>query len=189
MDNSQNSNFTNKSKQLGQADDSAARLLIELLGSSVGRNFDIESIFVEKTKDGVWRWFIFEFLKAETIPPQLSHPNFYWYKNGRKFLSLWAVVQTFRKAGYKAELILVNYADDRSLGIKRMLVTDVKVETNEVYCTKRDGTIIYNHVQTIDSNKSFEDFKQLFKTFNDTKQGDTWEILDDLMLNSANNND
>ena len=178
MEKLQVDSLKNKSKQLEHADDSAARLLIELLGDSVGRNFDIESIFVEKMNNGKWRWFILEFLKAETIPPEKSHPNFYWYKNSRKFLSLWAVVKTFRKAGYKAELILVNYADDRSLKIKSMRVKDIKVETDEIYTTKKDGGIIYNHVQTEDTIQSFKSFQEKFKNFNDTKKGDTWEILD-----------
>lgn len=176
----QNTKVANSSKQLEKADDSAARLLIELLDGSAGRNFDIESIFVERIEDGAWRWIILEFLKAETIHPQKSHPNFYWHKNHRKFLSLWAVIQTFRKAGHKAELILINYADDRSLGVKRMLVEDIKSQTNEVYFTKKDGTLIYNHVKTSDSIQSFDEFKAKFKHFNDTKKGDTWEILDTL---------
>ena len=168
----------NHSKQLSKADDSAARLLIELLDGSNGRNFDIESLFVEKLSDGTWRWFVLEFLKADTIPPQQSHPNFYWHKNQRKFLSLWAVVQTFRKAGYKADLILVNYADDRSMGIKRMFVTDIKLHTTDVFHTKKNGEKIYNHIITKDKFYTFEIFKEKFKEFNNTKQGDTWDLLE-----------
>lgn len=178
-------NLENKSKSIKKTDDSAAQLLMNVLENDIGRNFDIESIFLEKLDNGDWHWVIFEFLKADTIPPQISHPNYYWYKNKRKFLSLWAVVKTFRSSGFKADLILVNYADDKNLGIKEMLVQEIDMNPHDNYReakVDKDGNIIKkaipNHIKTTNIELSFEEWKQKFKNFNKNKKGDTWEILD-----------
>jgi hypothetical protein len=53
-------------------------------------------------------WIIFEYLlcdESQSISPYQSHPNRYWKKNSRKFISLWNVAQDL-----DATLILVNYA-------------------------------------------------------------------------------
>ncbi|MFN4361263.1 MAG: hypothetical protein ACK4F4_11140 [Hylemonella sp.] len=73
--------ISNHSKSLSRPDDSAGALLVELLEGTTGRNFDIESVFLEHLETGEWRWVVYEFLKAETIPPQRSNPNYYWHKN------------------------------------------------------------------------------------------------------------
>jgi len=179
-----NNKISNHSKTLSRADDSAAALLVELLEGTSGRNFDIESIFLERLETGEWRWVVYEFLKAETIPPQKSNPNYYWHKNYRKFLSLWALVCTLRKAGYLADLILVNYADDRSLGVKEMFVQAIDLNPKDVFREEStsDGvqkTRLMRHVVSKDTLMSFEDFKKKFRKFNDEKIGDTWEILSD----------
>lgn len=174
----------NRSKALAAADDSAARLLRELLGDSPGRNFDIESIFLEKTTSGLWRWWIFEFLKCDSelrgIDVRSSHPNRYWEKNKRKFLSLWAVVKCLRKAGCEAELVLVNYDDGREF-VKRMIVKEIDEYSEENWI--HEGRAVYgksNFIVTEDKVMTFEEFRNRFRNFNDTKSGDTWEILSDL---------
>lgn len=174
----------NKSKKLSSGDDSAAQLLIELLDGSPGRNFDIESIFLEKSDDGSWKWWVFEFLKCESDKPGIdvksSHPNRYWHKNKRKFLSLWAVVKCLRKAGYKAELVLINY-DDKKEFIKRMLVKDINEHDPGDWTQK--GKVINgkrNHIRTEDKVMTFSEFKRRFRDFNNNKKGETWQILEEL---------
>ena len=175
--------ISNSSKELSHADDSAAALLVEVLKGTPGRNFDVESIFVERLDSGDWRWIIYEFLKADTVLPTASHPNYYWHKNKRKFLSLWALVNTLRKAGYYADLILVNYADDRTKDIKEMRVVDIRTNPVKIFraAYERDGkkySALKEHVETIDTIMSFENWKQKFRDFNDKKNGDTWELLE-----------
>jgi hypothetical protein len=176
----------NRSKAIAAADDSAARLLMDLLDGSPGRNFDIESLFVERLDNGSWRFVIFEFLKAISIPPEKSHPNFYWYKNQRKFLSLWTIAKVFEKAGFQADLYLVNYVDSQS-SIKLMKVLDIDPEATEIIRHQgvdKFGNIvreIRNWVATEDKILSYQDFKKGFKLFNKTKSGDTWELLSEIL--------
>lgn len=175
--------ISNSSKELSHADDSAAALLVEILKGTPGRNFDVESIFVERLDSGNWRWIIYEFLKADTVSPTVSHPNYYWRKNKRKFLSLWALVTTLRKAGYYADLILVNYADDRTKDIKEMQVVDIRTNPTKIFraAYERNGIKhpeLKEYIETTDTIMSFEKWKQKFRDFNDKKNGDTWELLE-----------
>lgn len=172
---------SNFSKQLGGTDDSAAQFLQELLNGSVGRNFDIESLFLEK-KDGQWKWTVFEFLKRDSprTTVQKSHPNRYWLKNKRKFLSLWTVVKCFRKAGFGAELILVNYDDDREF-VKTMRVETIDPNAEEPWTYQGQPVPnTKNWVVTRDKVWSFADFQAYFYQFNRDKQGETWEALAEL---------
>jgi hypothetical protein len=173
------------SKKIGHADDSSATLLKEVIGEESGRNFDIDSLFVERLASGEWRWVVYEFLKAEKIPPKVSHPNYYWNKNFRKFLSLWALIETLRKSGHLADLILLNYSDDRAVDVKEMLVLSVELDPKDVFreAFERNGALmprIMNHVNTEDSIMSFDAWKERFREFNRSKKGDTWEVLDAL---------
>ena len=112
------------------------------------------------------------------------YQHYYWHKNKRKFLSLWAVIQTLRKASFRADLILVNYSDNKVEGIKEMIVQSIKENTSKVFrasSTDNNGNIkkaLLNHVDTIDQLLTYEQWKHNFKNFNDNKKGDTWEILD-----------
>ncbi|CAO3449058.1 hypothetical protein [Azospirillum largimobile] len=172
----------NKSKTLAGADDSAARLLKELLDGSPGRNFDVESLFVEKLSDGSWKFVIFEFLKADSIPPENSHPNYYWFKNKRKFLSLWALAKALRRGGFHVDLLLVNY-DDARTKVKIMKVNNVDENSTDVIRAARTNQYgqpvseIRRWVDTDDEIMSFSDFKSRFKNYNNNKNGDTWELL------------
>lgn len=179
------SNFTNKSKVISDADDSAARLLIDLLEGDHTRGFDIESIFLERREDASWYFRVFEFLKAETIPPERSHPNYYWHKNSRKFLSLWTIVKVIRKAGYEADLILLNY-DDARTKVKIMKVITVNPHAKEIIRAagkRQDGSEIIEirkWVQADEKIMSFDEFRNYFKRFNRTKAGETWDLLSEL---------
>jgi len=166
--------LSNKSKEISSADDSAGRFLKELLGDDPGRNFDVDSIFAYKDKNGDWGWVIFEFLKNDASYSTVisSHPNRYWKKNKRKFISLWALTTTLRKSGFKASLYLVNY-DEELTKIKVMTVDNLVMNTFE----KWNDTNHFNHIITTDKVYDFKEFKEKFRNFNKTKKGETWEIL------------
>ncbi|OBT29312.1 hypothetical protein A9263_04445 [Vibrio cyclitrophicus] len=172
------SNIDNFSKQLSNVDDSAAKLLIDLLGGNPGRNFDVESIFSFKTDNG-WGWLIFEFLKKDSIHLTIeqSHPNRYWKKNNRKFLSLWALAKSLEAAGFVSALWLINYDDERSK-IKLMKVKDINVNSTEIWSWNSKETKHINHIVTEDEVMSFDEFKDRFQNFNNSKKGDSWEIIE-----------
>ncbi len=173
-----NSNIDNFSKQLVNADDSAARLLIELLGGQPGRNFDVESIFSFKNDNG-WGWLIFEFLKkdSEHLTIEQSHPNRYWKKNNRKFLSLWALTKSLESAGFTSALWLINYDDNREF-IKLMKVREINVNTKKIWSCQGRDTKHLEHIVSEDEVMEFEVFKKRFQNFNANKNGDSWEIIE-----------
>lgn len=176
----------NFSKKLTNTDDSAARFLIELLDGQPGRNFDVESIFSFKTDAG-WGWLIFEFLKkdSEHLSIEQSHPNRYWKKNNRKFLSLWALAKSLEAAGFTSALWLVNYDDSRDY-IKLMKVREINIETNKIWCCQGRETKHLEHIVSEDETMTFEEFRNRFKNFNSNKEGDSWEIIE--YLNRKTNN-
>ncbi|MGG6379159.1 hypothetical protein ACQ5T8_16960 [Vibrio cholerae] len=173
-----NSELENYSKELVSSDDSAAKLLIDLLDGQPGRNFDVESIFSFKTDNG-WGWLIFEFLKKDNkhLTIAQSHPNRYWNKNNRKFLSLWALTKSLKSAGFKSALWLINYDDEREY-IKLMKVREINVETNNIWSCQGRKTKYFEHIVSEDEVMTFEVFKEKFQNFNSNKEGDSWEILD-----------
>jgi hypothetical protein len=92
------------SKPLGIEDESAFSFVKEILkgDSTYAINFD------RLQKHPQRGYIIFEFLLCEEtqmVNPLTSHPNRYWNKNARKFISLFRVAQDL-----KATLYLVNYA-------------------------------------------------------------------------------
>ena len=94
----------NNSKPLGKEDESGFSFVKEMLqgDSTFAINFDR---LQKHPKRG---YIIFEFLLCEEtqiVNPHTSHPNRYWHKNKRKFISLFNVAQDL-----KATLYLVNYA-------------------------------------------------------------------------------
>lgn len=92
-----------KSKPIGKGDDDAKLLIIEALEGNQTGGFDIDSIY--KIND---KYYILEFLKCDTVRPNDSHPNRYWYKNKQKFISLWSIAR--KLDGF---LFLVNYENSR----------------------------------------------------------------------------
>lgn len=91
------------SKPLSKGDDSAKELIIDCLKGTFTGGFDLDSVYCI---DG--KYIVFEYLKCDTVRPFKSHPNRYWKKNKRKFISLWNISQKL-----DATLILVNYEDSR----------------------------------------------------------------------------
>lgn len=92
-----------KSKAIGKADDDAKILIIEALEGKHTGGFDLDSIY--KIGD---TYYVLEFLKCDTVRPNKSHPNRYWFKNSQKFISLWDISKKLE--GY---LFLVNYEESR----------------------------------------------------------------------------
>lgn len=184
---------SNRSKTISGADDSAALLLIDLLDGDHTRGFDIESIFLERKDNGSWYFRVFEFLKAETIPPKASHPNYYWHKNSRKFLSLWTLVQVIRQANFKADLLLLNY-DDARTDVKIMKVLSIDPSSEQVIrqaTIRQDGkeiSEVRNWVKTEDTVMPFANFKEYFRKFNKTKRGETWDLLSELEYQNTKHN-
>jgi hypothetical protein len=91
------------SKIIKKTDEAGKELIIELLGDQVTGGFDIDSVYKINGK-----WIILELLKCDTVRPHDSHPNRYWFKNKRKFISLWEIAQDL-----KGSLFLLNYEDNR----------------------------------------------------------------------------
>jgi hypothetical protein len=108
------------SKTLKKTDDSAGRLIKNLLNGNNGYGIDIEIIF--ETKTG---WVMIEFLKCENrkdVNACSSHPYNYWYKNYRKFIQLHKIALKLN-----AKLLLVNYEEhiENEYGNFRVMVVDV----------------------------------------------------------------
>ena len=96
--------MTKSSKPLGHDDESGFQFVREILAgdSTYAINFD------RLQKHPEHGYIIFEFLltdEAQVVTPNTSHPNKYWHKNSRKFISLWKATKEL-----SATLYLVNYA-------------------------------------------------------------------------------
>lgn len=112
-----------KSKPLSKGDDSAKELIIDCLKGTYTGGFDLDSVYCV---DG--HYILFEYLKCDTVRPFKSHPNRYWHKNKRKFISLWNICQKL-----EGTLILVNYEDSREQFkvIKVLEISETKIEKEE----------------------------------------------------------
>ena len=116
------------------------------MGSELTGGFDIDSIYKMPNNS----WVILEFLKCDTVRPFESHPNRYWFKNSRKFMSLWRL-----KEDLNGKLILINYEDSR----EQFLVIEVKKIDN--------SGIIDEEKKEMD----FEEFKNFFIDLNRKARG------------------
>jgi hypothetical protein len=101
------------SKPISKTDEESKKLIIEVLDGEFTGGFDIDSIY-NIPDEG---WLVLEFLKCDTVKPFESHPNRYWFKNSRKFISLWNLTQKL-----DGKLILVNYEKSR----EQFLIIEVK---------------------------------------------------------------
>jgi len=130
----------NPSKTIKKTDEAGKELIIELLDGQVTGGFDIDSVYKINGK-----WTILELLKCDTVRPHDSHPNRYWFKNKRKFISLWEIAQDL-----KGSLFLLNYENDR----KQFLLIEVLGIDEEKGITKEIKTKL-----TLEEAKSW--FKKL----------------------------
>ena len=118
------------SKPLGHDDESGFSFVQEILSGdpTYAINFD------RLQHHPQLGYLIFEFLlceESQVVTPNTSHPNKYWYKNSRKFISLWKATKDLN-----ATLYLVNYA---KLGTKHEnKITAIKVlEINTIQGIKK----------------------------------------------------
>lgn len=143
------------SKPLGKSDESAFEFVKEMLDgdSTFGINFDRIQWDSEEEN-----WVIIEYLRCHEkqfsrgITPYSSHPNRYFNKNARKFLSLWIL-----KCSLNAKLYLVNYSKKSDNPI-----TD-QVKLMEVLNVNEDGP---NHVKTVDQKMKREEFSKWLRMMN-----------------------
>ena len=129
--------MSGKSKSLGHSDESGFDFVKELLQGDPTFAIDFERLQFHK-KLG---YIIFEFLLCEegqVVSRHTSHPNRYWNKNSRKFISLWEATQAL-----SATLYLVNYA---KIGTKHadkitmLKVLEVNAESGIVRERKKEFT-------------------------------------------------
>lgn len=111
--------MANSSKPLEHSDDSGFHFVKELLAGepTYAINFD------RLQKHPQLGYIIFEFLltdASQIVTPNTSHPNKYWHKNSRKFISLWEATKALN-----ATLYLVNYAKSNTAHANK--VTAIKV--------------------------------------------------------------
>ncbi len=129
-----------KSKPIKKTDDDAKALIIEALEGELTGGFDIDSIYKINGS-----YYVIEFLKCETVRPNNSHPNRYWFKNKQKFISLWEITKKL-----EGNLFLVNYEDSR----EQFRVIKV-IELNQ-------SGIIKQEIR----EWNFDEFKNWFKLLN-----------------------
>jgi hypothetical protein len=129
------------SKPIKKTDEDAKQLIIETLGGQYTGGFDVDSIY---HIDGTW--YVLEFLKCDTVKPYDSHPNRYWFKNSRKFISLWEL-----KEDLDGKLFLINYEDSRD----QFVIIEVKAIDME------KGIVEEEKIKT-----DFDGFKKFFRDLN-----------------------
>jgi hypothetical protein len=109
-----------KSKPLEHDDSSGFEFVKEILQGdpTYAINFD------RLQKHPLHGYIIFEFLLCEahqTVTPYSSHPNRYWHRNSRKFISLFQVAKDLH-----ATLFLVNYAKKATQHEQEILLIQVE---------------------------------------------------------------
>lgn len=114
------------SKSLGHGDESGFEFAKEMLAGD-----DTAAINFDRLQEHPTRgYIIFEFLLCEEeqkhVTPHTSHPRYYWYKNSRKFISLWKVAKDL-----KATLYLVNYAKPGTKSEDEILLIEILDVNNQ----------------------------------------------------------
>ena len=140
------------SKTLKNNDDSAGRIIKNVLGGRMGYGIDIEIIFKTKSSG----WVIMELLKCEScyVTPCTSHPKRYWNKNWRKFVRLWEIAKKLDSC-----LFLVNYDEPTENSYKefRIMEVDMMVEPSEEKIIETKDII---------KKGTFEDFQKWYLGIN-----------------------
>ncbi len=128
------------SKPIGKGDDDAKSLIIESLENEFTGGFDLDSVYLINGK-----YHVLEFLKCETVRPNKSHPNRYWFKNKQKFISLWDITKKL-----DGELYLVNYEDSRE---QFKIIKVIEINSNGIS-------------NEVSREWNFDQFKSWFKGLN-----------------------
>ncbi|MDV6377144.1 hypothetical protein ORD22_02555 [Sporosarcina sp. GW1-11] len=127
-----------KSKILTHDDSSGFEFAKEMLAGEVTAAINFDRI---QKNSATGEYIIFEYLlceEAQTVNPHTSHPNRYWHKNKRKFLSLWEI-----SCDLEATLFLVNYAKkgtthEEKILVMKVLAADINGIETENWQTSRD---------------------------------------------------
>ncbi len=140
-----------KSKPLGSVDESGAAFAMEMLKGDPTYAINFDRIQWDSDYNG---YVIIELLltdEKQVVTPYSSHPNRYFYKNSRKFISLWEIAQDLG-----AKLYLVNYA-------KKGTAHEDKVLLMEVQNVNKDKQ---PHVETINTRFTREEYSDWFRALN-----------------------
>ena len=117
----------NKSKELEHEDESGFMFAKEMLDGDVTAAINFDRLQYHP----VYGYILFEYLNCDeeqpNATPYTSHPNRYWFRNKRKFISLWQAAQAMG-----AILVLVNYA-------KAGTLHEDKIKVIRVIELDRDG--------------------------------------------------
>jgi hypothetical protein len=131
------------SKTLSHDDQSGFEFAKEMLQSDFTAAINFDRI----QKHPTMGYIIFEYLlcdEEQKVTPYSSHPNKYWHKNSRKFISLNQIAKDLN-----AHLYLVNYAKKSTANEDEVLVIKV---------LEMDDTGIKKQETTKMTRKTFSDF-------------------------------
>lgn len=148
-------NLSDYSKPLKNSDESGFEFVKEMLDGDPTYGINFDRIQWDSEEEN---WVIIEYLRCHDkqfsrgITPHTSHPNRYFNKNARKFISLWIL-----KCALNAKLYLVNYAKK-----SENLITD-QIKLIEVLNIKIDGP---NYVITVDQEMKREEFSKWLRDMN-----------------------
>lgn len=137
------------SKPLKNPDISAFELHRRIFGDIPTAAVNFDALYLHPQ----YCYVIFEFLlcdEKQTVTPYTSHPNRYWYKNWRKFVSLFQAAQKLN-----GHLILVNYAKEGTVWSNQIRMIRV------ISCDKDNGII-----EQEDICETFDEFQAWFLNFN-----------------------
>lgn len=138
-----------KSKPLEHPDTSAFELHKRIFGDTPTAAVNFDSLYYHPHHG----YCIFEFLLCEetqTVTPFTSHPNRYWHKNWRKFVSLFNAAKQLG-----GHLILVNYAKEGTKWADQVRMIRV------ISCDKDHGI-----TEQEDVCETFAEFQTWFHEFN-----------------------
>ena len=143
------------SKPLGHADTSAFEFHKEIFGDEPTPGINFNALYKHPTKG----YYLFELLlceESQTVDPWTSHPNRYWNKNWRKFVSLFEATQKL-----EGRLILINYAKAGTKNADKVKIIQL------LNCSKEDGI-----TEQKEFKMSREEFKAYYKDFVNECWGD-----------------
>lgn len=107
------------SKPLGHGDQSAFDFSKEMLDGNPTGGMNIETIYFNPKRG----YCVFEYLlceESQSVNPFTSHPNKYWHKNKRKFITLFEIANKL-----EGRLYLVNYAKKNTKHADKVLLIRV----------------------------------------------------------------
>ena len=136
------------SKPLAHPDVSAFEFHKRIFGDTPTPAINFDSLWFHPQKG----YYVVEYLlcdEHQTVTPWTSHPNRYWHKNWRKFVSLFKAAQQLG-----GRLILINYAKEGTAHADEIKIIEVK------QCDREHGITDQNEYQM-----SFEEFRIRFSKF------------------------